>query len=848
MLVSGTAVDLARIHTARSIVQDANQLAANSVLTQYNALLYDIYGLMGVAEDDPILAELLDAYIRVSVFGEETQSKDMGTLQLFYGANISTEAPLFPEKQNLGDNEVLRRQIEEYMKFRGPVLIVKEFIEALEGNKLKQDADIVKDKLEIDSTIADIYEKYKELYNSIIAADKCDQVNGGIAGGTVGTVSSRLTALRTQFVNLEACYVSWENVDDADGSGQSRKKDYAAKYAAIRNNIKISIIGGRIGENWSNGDWRSYGNTQGLNTTIENAKTYADTFKPKFDTVVTISREIDGMRKDLSAKIDELERKLNERDCSDDIRNALTKKTGTPPKSLIERYRSILTKDDLASMATVSKDSGYSYIDNELKPIFDDVRYRNSKNPSAGNLTLDQLTNLPSNSGFALSESVPAENSRAAVFAGFPADSVTLKMPPGFKRFSDQSDAHRVFFDELTMMMNQTEAPPVKLYDKQPDEKGSNSAAKQKNIIDAVFELVQSAYIGMTNNPLGAEYITDSETPDPEKPSAFNILEMLPEALSQPVINIISDPLGSLAKMGDYILLLTYDTAVFSNYTTTRPDSVGKKRGDTEGIDFPKSMTGVPISPKVNYFFQSEWEYLYNGSSDAGENLSAVSRLLFLVRLICDYIVVFNVTEVTTIVTSIQTAFSWAPPLGIVLGELARGAFAAAEALIDVAALRSGHKVPLMKNVSSGEWVCSPSGLVAALQSVAAKSGDTKKDEKGITYSQYMLFFFLTKGIVYIGKHADAATELAIHTGNLIEWNINNYKNDVGADEEKMKGILGGDDRFRLSEMKTGFSLTTSVDMRMLFLSMVFAQKFSDSNGIGMPETMNISVTDYRCY
>jgi len=39
VLISGTAVDLTRIYTARSIVQDANQLAANSVLSQYNALL-----------------------------------------------------------------------------------------------------------------------------------------------------------------------------------------------------------------------------------------------------------------------------------------------------------------------------------------------------------------------------------------------------------------------------------------------------------------------------------------------------------------------------------------------------------------------------------------------------------------------------------------------------------------------------------------------------------------------------------------------------------------------------------------------------------------------------------------
>ena len=42
ILVSGTGVDLARIYAARSVVQDANQLAANSVLASYEALLHDL--------------------------------------------------------------------------------------------------------------------------------------------------------------------------------------------------------------------------------------------------------------------------------------------------------------------------------------------------------------------------------------------------------------------------------------------------------------------------------------------------------------------------------------------------------------------------------------------------------------------------------------------------------------------------------------------------------------------------------------------------------------------------------------------------------------------------------------
>ena len=157
------------------------------------------------------------------------------------------------------------------------------------------------------------------------------------------------------------------------------------------------------------------------------------------------------------------------------------------------------------------------------------------------------------------------------------------------------------------------------------------------------------------------------------------IAKIMPQVSKEPVSNVISDPLGSVTRAADYLLLLSYCTSVFSNYITARPDSTGKKRGELSGINFPKSITGVVLSPEVNYFFQSEWEYLYNGSDNAAKNLSAVSRLIFIVRLICNYITVFSVREVTMIVTSIKTAFAWCPPMAIVLGELARAAFVAAE-------------------------------------------------------------------------------------------------------------------------------------------------------------------------
>jgi hypothetical protein len=305
---------------------------------------------------------------------------------------------------------------------------------------------------------------------------------------------------------------------------------------------------------------------------------------------------------------------------------------------------------------------------------------------------------------------------------------------------------------------------------------------------------------------------------------------------------VCSSDLGA----ADYLLLLTYCKSVFSNYTTGRPEITGKSIDEISSVQLPETMTGIPLSPRVNYFFQSETEYLYNGSENASANLSAITRLIFTIRLICNYITAFSVAEVNKVVNSIRAAFAWKPPLALLLGELARAAFVAAESAIDTSNLRAGYKVPLLKNARNGEWVSSPSGVANALKNIANNAtGDEKKEEQnGLTYSNYLAFFFVAKAVSSEG----AADELIKRTSNLIEWNIINYRNNINSNEEAMSGALTGANRFKLEDMKTDFSLTTSVNMRMLFLSMIFAQDFSNSRGIGMPTQTPVTVTDYRGY
>jgi hypothetical protein len=641
---------------------------------------------------------------------------------------------------------------------------------------------------------------------------------------------------------LRICYVSWENaVTDIE------RNDHAARYDAILINIKHRTVGGPVGNTWSNGRWLSTPrpHPQGLNATIEGAKIRAGQAKSRFDKVVGIAKELDGMKAELERKIDSLEQRLNNEESNAELKAALTERTGSPPKSILERYRDIL-KWDLESMAIAFQNNGYHYIDEIMIPLLDSVMYRNVNNPSGESLTRMELEDITTNSRFALSSSVSAANSLTSVLAGYTTTDITYGVPPGFLRFAESGADNKEFFEELEQMMRQPDIPPVSLYDGQAEEDGADAEEKQRGMISRLLDMVNLAYEGLKNEPFGARYIRNSSGSASGTIDMKNIETIISQASNDPVSSIISDPLGNVTRAADYLLLLTYCTSVFSNYTTARPDTVGRNRSEPDGVSFPRSITGVPISPEVNYFFQSEWEYLYNGSENAAANLSAVTRLIYMVRLVCNYITVFSIREVTVVITGIRTAFAWSPPLALILGELARAAFVAAESAVDVATLRAGHKVTLIKSARNGEWVCSPSGLTKALSDIKADTltpGGGAND-KGLSYSNYMIFFFLAKGLTTSGF----ATEMTKRAADLIEWNVINYKENIFSDENQMSEALSDANSFKLIDIKTDISLTTTVDMRMLFLSMIFAQNFSDTRGIGLPANMPIVVTDRRGY
>ena len=303
-----------------------------------------------------------------------------------------------------------------------------------------------------------------------------------------------------------------------------------------------------------------------------------------------------------------------------------------------------------------------------------------------------------------------------------------------------------------------------------------------------------------------------------------------------------SDFLSILANagnaMGSKILLLVYDTEMFSDYST--PGQKEIDGGKAQKIN----MAGIPLGTKVNYYFQSELEYLYNGDlSDAIANLKSVAGMIFLIRFVFDYVASFSVSRVNTLVNGIKSALAWTGPFAILTGELARLAVSLGESALDVQRLRRGDEVAIYK--TNKTWKFSVEGLLnmveeeissAAVQSAldVGTDADTDNDDDGATmkYTDYMRLFLLL---------VDGDT-LALRTSNLIELNVTNYRDGINAKEEKMASAT----IFDMSTALPAFRLPPTVDLRMMFLSMPFAQK--GVGGVIPPKSLPISVTDYRGY
>jgi len=193
ILVEGT-----RIKAAQTQIESALDISAKSALANYNYLLKELYGLMALSSDDPdLLMEEIIYYLERNLMVEgikEHKTKAESTLDTINESetvkNIKGVDKKKEEKSldlydykienlkvqpiyNLSEPEVLRAQILEYMKYRGP----KELSEGLMDKFLalkdfKKQADILKEKLDVDKNLTEIKENEVKASDNMVTVNK----------------------------------------------------------------------------------------------------------------------------------------------------------------------------------------------------------------------------------------------------------------------------------------------------------------------------------------------------------------------------------------------------------------------------------------------------------------------------------------------------------------------------------------------------------------------------------------------------------------------------------------------------------------------------------------------------
>lgn len=819
ILITGTAVDIARMYTARSTVQNANQLAANAVLSQYDALLNDIYGLFGIMQTNPTLGDMLVDYISISVFGDDTQDRSLGTLQPFYGSNLQPPNVAFAPNQNLGNPDVLRRQINDYIKYRAPFIILEDInilkiIESL--TKLVADSTAIRTKNNIDRQIQTLLDRYETVFNRI------REVNGfaRTAESAFNEINSYLELILDQFSELGRIRNSYTAAYDLPDEDEDRDD--------ILNQLTIE-------HNEALGEIRRL--AIGLDNLASSLNRSLNDYERALNRLVTASANADSTRRNVLTYVNRLDNQLGS--ASQALRNGLTTRPHGEPYSIMEQYRNLVAQfgESLVVMAVALQNDTLPRIE-QARGVLDNIGFGNvsGNTISAPMMTTSDLRALRANNTFPIdfeieTRGMAVENrppDRLAIMGGIFTFKYSFNF--GFRTYSEMRYDHSNFYSTLVYIFENPDRG-------QGEGIRSNVLTMLRYAMRAFRNIASLTPEGEQRYPVSADSNDNQENPFGDNwDSETGVRDGTRDALN-PSGGFMSGLAGIAREAGDRFLLATYGTQMFSNFATC---SGGK---DT-------TLSGVPLSTDVNFFFQSEQEYLFNGNlQSARRNIAAVAGWILMVRFVFNYISTFVIREI-----KIAIAKLWKIPIfGLAIGEIARLGWALAESVVDIVALLSGQGVPLLK-LTWDQWHLGGGAVSFAGETIAnilelehitttakAFKGDIEYASIGgvisvgpegikieLEYRHYLFLMLLTR----------PSEVLASRMGHLISLNVTHFPSSPRyANVNYLRGA------------HTGFTITTTVDMRMLFLGLPVAQNFADGRGMTLPSnTLTMTATDIRGY
>ncbi|MDP4091754.1 MAG: DUF5702 domain-containing protein [Bacillota bacterium] len=693
LIFSGVLVDGSRVAAARAQTRRAVSASAESALSLFDSKLKDDYGIFCLNRNDQNeLQEIISEYLKKNLMIDENPGQ-----KGFDPYNFRIESLNVSPLYNLTENDVVKNQILQYMKYRAPKAIIEGILDRLaivkDGSNM---AEAYKRKSKIDklaSKVAKLQEKLKKLVNGKNGDGKNIKtfVDGFNLNGVWNSLTEKYASLADQYKSLVQAKseidqsiqsASFQLDNDSDGSQlaelMKQSGQISAQISAVYEDIK--------------------------NTYTELKIDQTDSFIAPNNSSIDCIQEILKLKDDLTAQIN-------------DLKDYLGKTFGSSNGTESGGFGELLGKD--------LKD-----IEDALFPEGEDIKLIDGLKANCG-----VLKNAVSKLDLISADSVGSGSVNGSyirqVLDGIVSDykGITYDYKnagPG----NNQEDTRE----------QQAEAAKKRLNEPKNEDKelGENEAQlpSHKKIASRVFSDQEDGETG--SEGIGDNSGPSDETPEAETKYEGDIGNLGDEVGFDEDSGFSEDALGFLGSFGDLLgkgISQLMDNLYINEYIMgTFKNAVPYILRDGQQ-EKDLNLRGLAKTENKSYF-DYETEYILNGAKSQNTNKTIVEGEILLIRFAMDTLHVYMDPQKKQLALGIAAAVAgwWTGGLGIpIVSNLIMCGWGMGEAIIDLNHLMKGELVPFYK--LKGDWELNL-GLVKA-------SSPKTENKLKFSYYDYLRLFLL---------------------------------------------------------------------------------------------------------
>ncbi len=284
IIFAGTVIDIVRIAAADRKVQSVLNSSARSVLASYDKELVGEYGIYGINTAAGTVKDDFYRYLRVNLM-ERHQGIN------FINITVNREDVEIQGMKSLLNEEAFKRQVQEYMKYRTPIIETFNLIEQLKNIRLDKKVDFA----ESEKATRD---KAREL------RAKANEVNARLAG--IKKKMADLSADKLEELSKDLSETLEISSTIFNNSGESLLDDYNDS----KEDANIKAKAGECVENQSEEFDSIKENNESLTPELQTFLTEVNrtlvVVKPLLNSLKELEEELDDLEDELSALREEL--------------------------------------------------------------------------------------------------------------------------------------------------------------------------------------------------------------------------------------------------------------------------------------------------------------------------------------------------------------------------------------------------------------------------------------------------------------------------------------------------------------------------------------------------------------